>query len=526
MFPPRWVLPLLLSPLASAAVASPPAVAVLSGNTIVLISVLFGLGLSAVLVGTAKFYFVKQRRASLMLHSECKVSAGCSAQKMMGVHYQPWRSLFPCPTSQEDSIAGYLIGLFGEPEMETQAMIRSKIVDIRSILSSSTRSASTWNSNTMKESTTTRIGTGETFKRDANEFGENLSDWPTSSSLSRGADTLPSYYEPSSDYAPNNSTGRSSKNLRTSSPALSSNHAEQVTPTPKPRRSSLRSHKSRRSSTSVRILDPADEIPMPLSPSEAAISARKFFEDALPASRRQQSISRLPSLPESQHAQSISRPYPLSRRSRDRQVPPLPLHTPSLNAPTEGQSGRSRSLLSSTTFWSDPPSPRPDMPIPPLPTSVIKQRPSIRKQRSPSLGPSPLRLMSLPEGEISCKDNVGVSNPKAQTIDGLPSRYSFSSITAVSGLPVSRSARSSQIIFDASEVDDEKRSSVSSTMRITHMGSDDGTKMLGLLRDLVEDTNNWNVDLYMEENFREMLGAQSNPPRSENESTVEGSSLD
>lgn len=142
--------------------------------------------------------------------------------------------------------------------------------------------------------------------------------------------------------------------------------------------------------------------------------------------------------------------------------------------------------------------------------------------------------MSLPEGDIPDKDHVGVNTSKSQTIDGLPTRYSFSSITAVSGLPVSRSTRSSQIIFDASEVDDEKRSSVSSTMRVTHMGGDDGTKMLGLLRNLVEDTNNWNADMYMEENFREMLDAvntpgvplQSTPPRSEHGSPAEGSALD
>ena len=61
------------------------------------------------------------------------------------------------------------------------------------------------------------------------------------------------------------------------------------------------------------------------------------------------------------------------------------------------------------------------------------------------------------------------------------------------------------MIFDAAE--DDKRSSGASSNRLTIISHDDDPNnvLLGFIRDLVEETSNWDASLYMDSNFRNMM---------------------
>ncbi|KAF9025592.1 hypothetical protein BDZ89DRAFT_1040507 [Hymenopellis radicata] len=68
------------------------------------------------------------------------------------------------------------------------------------------------------------------------------------------------------------------------------------------------------------------------------------------------------------------------------------------------------------------------------------------------------------------------------------------------GFPPSDSRHSSV----AAKSDDDKRSSTSSH-RLTRLNDDGTNVLLGIIRELVEETSQWDADLYMDSNFKHLL---------------------
>lgn len=467
----------------------------------------------------AKQLYLKKRRALLLLHSECSASS-CIISKTSTNNDSP---LMYCPMSAEDSLSAFCVGSFGSPVMEITVHILHK--DARSVFSNSIRSTSTWKSRSFKESTATRSSS-----KPSNDFGEKLSDWPTTSSNTRSSkslrrsDTILSYdaVVPLPTAPPTTVAKHTSKfkQLRRSSlPVQHSKKAEYDRASLQKRHSSLRSSKGRRptsqylpASSSVRVVEfecPRDT-PLPLSPSDAADCALKFFQTSPTedARRKKVIVPPVPTIPPPSTTH-ISRPYRLMPRPKQRKpMPGTYALTDDEESPDKVLS-RSPPIPQSTSSLdaeipSTPASPHPSMPIPPLP---VAKRSRTTSHRSPTLGPSPLRIMTLPEASLSDLSQPNFSphslqRPAPAYGEKPFKRNSYSQVGL--GFPPSDSRRSI-VIFDAAE--DDKRSSGASSNRLTIISHDDDPNnvLLGFIRDLVEETSNWDASLYMDSNFRNML---------------------
>ncbi|KAF8621623.1 hypothetical protein AX15_007641 [Amanita polypyramis BW_CC] len=137
--------------------------------------------------------------------------------------------------------------------------------------------------------------------------------------------------------------------------------------------------------------------------------------------------------------------------------------------------------------------------LPPInPVTMFKLRPrhntlSIRTKRSPSLGPSPLRRMILPESSDS----------------DLSSKADHESLTMLF----------EQDIPNPLSKVKHPECDLSSDQRVTTNWADlrtiednNADPLLGLIRELVEEVNDWDESLVMDENFKTMIEKSQDPP--------------
>ncbi|KAJ7908334.1 hypothetical protein B0H13DRAFT_2017142 [Mycena leptocephala] len=303
------------------------------------------------------------------------------------------------------------------------------------------------------------------------------------------------------------------------------------------RHSSLKSARSRRSvsfvpgSPSLRIVDsssPRLDTPLPLSPRPSEVSTTSPAPSSISASSPKFSsrfsrsfIPPLPPLPFIASPPSppqrfqISHPYALSphfRKSVQASPPtqtdpklevrqPVPVTDSnfiSLELPAMGQ-------LSPTLS---------SFPSPPPVTSNLKPKLRVRARRSPAIGPSPLRTMILPEsldelssyaqirfnkGNSCMKDRpMSVHSPYASPGGTMPVSDAGSSSGTYAGVA---KGVSNNIIPKAKR----RHSSVSSRYP-SKVEEDDPSVLLGIIRELVDETSEWDQSsVFMNQSFKNLL---------------------
>lgn len=159
-------------------------------------------------------------------------------------------------------------------------------------------------------------------------------------------------------------------------------------------------------------------------------------------------------------------------------------------------------------------------PCPPISTVVspiIKRKtspPSIRVRRSPAIGPSPLRTMILPDPsfteitflQASDKENIRTKDRPTSSIStyshlGLEYPHSRS---GTGGESESEEYPSGSARGGAKSAINRIRSN-GSERRVSKTGDDDPNVLLGIIRELVEETNEWDSSLFVDENFKAMI---------------------
>ncbi|KAF5388235.1 hypothetical protein D9615_000437 [Tricholomella constricta] len=147
------------------------------------------------------------------------------------------------------------------------------------------------------------------------------------------------------------------------------------------------------------------------------------------------------------------------------------------------------------------------VPYPPLEKAVISpklkqkaRRPSIRVRRSPAIGPSPLRTMILPDPSDS--------NMTARTnVSELRSRNSNTSLDHSRiglGFPKTPYTDAQELKpIESSEAQEQEQNRNGRASGTT--AGDDPNVLMGIIRELVEETNQWDGSLFKDKNFKTMI---------------------
>ncbi|SJL02032.1 uncharacterized protein ARMOST_05356 [Armillaria ostoyae] len=517
----------------------------LSASLAVLLTFLVVLTLLVVL----KYIYIKRRRAR-NLH--CDASASSLAIDSQKSSDSSMLSSLRCMTSK-DGLAAFLVGFLGSPFWETStkawrnslswkegtqsSFMYSLHVQSRSYRGS--RSRQTFNE---KSSSTNELGEKDAYIQD-------LSNSKQSSSLSSNG-SLPPGFPVLLPIAPEKARRVPSKHghdRRLSLPNTSATRKTDYESTTRQKRhSSLKSSKSRRSDSSI-VLSPglrmvytnnSLDYPLPLSSEDLhpfALSASECRSD-------QSHVPPLPPLPpitpllpspvefwnpESSIGRSyISHPYalaPYTKKSNLKQTARDHAETTHDKIVSKAPI-RSPSMTRNSYTFIPPPPPFTDVPpVPPIPLPIPlpprepipalpKARPntrslSVRSRKSPPIGPSPLRIMTLPESVINDLFSLPTSQPNPPNTNEYQdhnsytaklNRHSYSSI-GLGFPPVSCAPAGDRSVEPA------KRSSTDSTSS-KRIGDDDGSNLLlGIIRELVEETSQWDTSLYMDDKFKSMI---------------------
>ncbi|KAJ7180136.1 hypothetical protein C8R43DRAFT_1117463 [Mycena crocata] len=306
------------------------------------------------------------------------------------------------------------------------------------------------------------------------------------------------------------------------------------------RHSSLKTARSRRSvasasgSPSLRVDNPGfDQTPPPLSPQSSDVSSpsptsspisvsqpfspkfgarlsRSFIPPLPPFS-----FTNLPSATQRTGPIQISHPYALSSHPRKNvQTSPLSRTDPKFAVqmrPSNLELPVPDPSLSPTLS---------SFPFPPPTTSILKPKLKVRTRRSPvigPIGPSPLRSMILPEstdGELSSYGEIRLRNGE----------HSFTKDRPVSAqspyTSLDRAMRASEIGSGASGTyvqiaksttknlvpKAKRRHSSVSSPGASKADEDDPSVLLGIIRELVEETSEWDPStVFMSQNFKALL---------------------
>ncbi|KAJ7179109.1 hypothetical protein C8R46DRAFT_1211718 [Mycena filopes] len=158
-------------------------------------------------------------------------------------------------------------------------------------------------------------------------------------------------------------------------------------------------------------------------------------------------------------------------------------------------------------------------PSPPLVTSILKPKLRVRTRRSPAIGPigpSPLRTMILPESvesELASRSNKENPNVKYRPVSAHGSCASLGGTARVgSGSGISGStASSNNVVLKAKR----RHSSISSPCP-SIIEEDDPGVLLGIIRELVEETSEWDPSsVFMSQSFKNLLqGSGITPTKS------------
>lgn len=156
-------------------------------------------------------------------------------------------------------------------------------------------------------------------------------------------------------------------------------------------------------------------------------------------------------------------------------------------------------------------------PSPPPVTSILKPKLKVRARRSPAIGPvgpSPLRTMILPESvdggfsshapsRLNSKENSDVKDRPVSmhspyTSLGRPMRRE---VGGGSGTYAGAKGASSNVVPNA-----KRRHSSISSRHVSEEEQDDPSVLLGIIRELVEETSEWDPgSVFMSQNFKTLL---------------------
>ncbi|KAG6916102.1 hypothetical protein DXG01_008429 [Tephrocybe rancida] len=129
-----------------------------------------------------------------------------------------------------------------------------------------------------------------------------------------------------------------------------------------------------------------------------------------------------------------------------------------------------------------------------------RRKPSLRIRRSPTIGPSPLRAMILPDASDS-KIKTSASQ--------LGSRNSHTTLDYSNiglGLPKSPFTATSEIskVKPFSYAENSQPENTSKTLSAT-LDTEDPNTLVGMIRELVEETDQWDGSLFKDKNFKAMI---------------------
>ncbi|KAF9457012.1 hypothetical protein BDZ94DRAFT_1326575 [Collybia nuda] len=152
------------------------------------------------------------------------------------------------------------------------------------------------------------------------------------------------------------------------------------------------------------------------------------------------------------------------------------------------------------------------------PRITYKQNtPPLRARRSPVIGPSPLRSMILPDPSDSDTTiqviPTGNEVTKASPFDQPSSHASLSMNSPLMGLfivPEDKVDSSIRVIAVADE--EWKNQGCRGTRRSAQVEDEDPNIILQIIRELVEETNDWDASLFVDENFKTMIKGSGFPP--------------
>ncbi|KAJ3736328.1 hypothetical protein DFJ43DRAFT_1051578 [Lentinula guzmanii] len=243
-------------------------------------------------------------------------------------------------------------------------------------------------------------------------------------------------------------------------------------------------------------------------------------------------LSPLPDLPElsisAEGRSHISSPYALSSKIKSNSPSEANL-SPVLPDSDQATTMTRRPSQNSTTF--------------PRIKAQPNRSPSVRSRKSPIVGPSPLRIVTLPEGSVA---NMNKDADK----DHLPTIPSLASTTGSTSAPTTQleeskkhqnysdlgfgypsswglglgleEDRTSQIQSEARSADLQRLSQATS-IHSPLPSSPNMDAMLGIIQELVEETSQWDDSLFMEESFKALIensqSASSGSPLSSSKSS-------
>ncbi|KAG7449176.1 uncharacterized protein BT62DRAFT_1073689 [Guyanagaster necrorhizus] len=502
-----------------------------------------------------KHIYMKRRRAR-NLHCDTSASSfAIDSQKSSDSSMlSPLRRMTP----SKERLAAFLVGFFGSPIWETSAKAWQNSLSLHESIQSSSMYSLHTQSRSYK--TSRSRPTFNEMSSTLNEFGEKIAHLPdfSDSKQSRrlsSPGSLPPCFSlllPTVPEKARRVPSKHSHDRRLSLPNTpASRKVDGQVSTCQKQHSILKTSTSRRSDSST-VLSPglrmvynnnSLEYELPLSSKDHQIFALSVNErlrsdqsNVPPLPPLPQVTPLLPSPVEFRNPESalgrnyISHPYalaPYTKRGNLKQAPRLPFEA------THDQSVSKTSCPSPTmsrnsyTFIPPPPQftqvpPLPPLPLPlPLPPrepipALPKARPntrslSVRSRKSPPIGPSPLRTMTLPESVIgdlfslpSLPDPPNTNeyqNPNNSYTARL-SRRSYSTVGL--GFPPVSCAPP-----DDPKVDSAKRSSTDSTSSKRTDG-DGSNLLLSIIREPVEETSQWDTSLCMDDKFESMIETAGN----------------
>ncbi|KAJ7590972.1 hypothetical protein C8J56DRAFT_1135262 [Mycena floridula] len=225
------------------------------------------------------------------------------------------------------------------------------------------------------------------------------------------------------------------------------------------------------------------------------------------APRRKRSVkSHTPQFRPLSHAQALEAAVEYIRSS-----PPLSDENPAFS-PTLAEQFKDYTALSITPV--SPLSPiQPPFPSPPPPAATFPhikprvQKVSLGVRKSPPVGPSPLRIMTLPESFVS--DSSKPQTPEKYDPQSKASRrHHYPDL----GLGYPTSAMRTDIPPTCVSPDalqsSGQFSSRNSSRRLSKI-EEDPTTLIGIIRELVEETSGWDTSLFVDDNFRSLIEASS-----------------
>ncbi|KAL1685711.1 hypothetical protein GGG16DRAFT_97659 [Schizophyllum commune] len=450
---------------------------------------------------------------------------------------------------------GFLVGLFGSPSWETsakaiedRARIFCRSFDSRSLRSSrrSTRYGSS-------------IRTNEKYPHDDLEKRRSLGNVfdhralytisPKAPSGFAHAVQLPVFPTRPKNPSPVSRSSRMFTLPNLSFPKSTTDPSDAIAHRQRRSRVSWKSWKSGSGSSvsggaSLRLVDAKDvpDLPLPLSPDldkRQSVATQWSAESKPRYSRYSLTTPRIPmpsavasplfsptpsgvdEFGQRLSAMYISHPYaltPCPKRNSNEPVPtPTPTslapHSPqcrspsipnhpysSLDAVVTAQSNipvaKSRSPPTTPDLSSFPSPPLSVVPTPKLKSALKKRNPSTRSSRRQSpVGPSPLRIVTLPDSESGGRLVNGA------TADGMPPMDNLYAQSLYAGLP----------FLSAQPYDGVGLGHPSSSKGYAHSRTssaatrDDPAALLGIIRELADEASAWDPELFMSTSFRAML---------------------